>query len=434
MTENRLEVTQTQKLSQGLQTAIHLLSLDLDGLSDYMQKAVQENPALDYVPPQKSAQDYAMLVKTRFRSNRAHIGEADLSNVADEGETALEELGQQLRLSGLDSETARVAGLMLPLLSPRGYFTQELDEFAAQARVPLSAAQRALEAVQSLEPVGVGARTVEECLELQLRAKPDADPLCYDLIRMHLLEIGKGNVRQIVKETGATPAHVRQCIDAIRTLNPAPCSLRSEPVQYIMPEFSVEPGAGGELSIVFHNDFYPAFRQDENFSRLCETLSAEEQAYARKMLSCAAQLLRCVEMRQATMDKVARIIVREQRAFFLGQYSLLPLRIDTAAGEIGVHETTVYRAIQGKYLYCARGTFPLSRFFQKEVSSGTSAERVREIIQEICRGDAEMSDRAIADTLEKRGITLSRRTVAKYRAQMDIDSSYRRAAVGGGRP
>ena len=274
----------------------------------------------------------------------------------------------------------------------------ELDEFAAEAGVSMEAAQLALEAVQSLEPAGIGARTVEECLELQLRTRHDADPLCYDLIRMHLLDIGRGNLRQITRETGATLTRVRQCVDTIRSLNPAPCSLRAETVQYIMPEFSVEADAYGQLTLQFHNDYYPSFRQNPSFLRLANTLEGDEAAYARRMQTSASQLIRAVEMRQSTMEKVARIILREQRAFFLGQYSLLPLRIDEAAREIGVHEATVYRAIQGKYLYCARGTFPLSHFFQ----------------------------RAIAEELEKRGITLSRRTVAKYRSQLEIDSSFRR--------
>ena len=423
MTENRLEVQQTQKLSQGLQTVIHLLSLDLDGLSEYMLKAVQENPALEYVPPQKSAQDYAMQVKTRFRGSRGDYTESDMAMPVD---TAMEDLEQQLRLSGLDETTVRIAAHLLHLLSPRGYFTQELDEFAAEAGISQQQARKALEAVQSLEPAGIGARSVGECLELQLRARPDTDPLCYDLIRMHLLDIGKGNLRQITKETGATMAHVRQCVETIRTLNPVPCSLRSEAVQYIMPEFSVEADENGDLSLQFHNDYYPSFRADANFQRLSDTLQGEEAAYARRMQASAAQLIRAMEMRQSTMEKVAGIILREQRAFFLGRYSLVPLRIDEAAREIGVHEATVYRAIQGKYLYCARGTFPLNYFFQKEISGGTSTARVKEIIREICRDSSRISDRAIAEELEKRGITLSRRTVAKYRSQMEIDSSFTR--------
>ncbi len=425
MTENRLEVqqSQSQKLSQSLQTVIHLLSLDLDGLSDFMQNAIQENPALEYVPPQKSAQDYAMQVKTRYRSPRGEFSAADM---ADEADTTMEDLEQQLRLSGLDGPTGRAANIMLHLLSPRGYFTQDLDSFAAEAGIPVETAYKALEAVQALEPAGIGARTVEECLELQLRERPDADPLCYDLIRMYLLDIGKGSIRQIARETGATLAHVQQCVETIRSLSPAPCSLHTETAQYIMPEFSVEAEADGQLTIQFHNDYYPTIRQDVNFRRLSDSLEGHEQAYARRMLSAASQLIRAVEMRQSTMEKLARIIVREQRAFFLGQNSLLPLRIDSAAREIGVHETTVYRAIQNKYLYCARGTFPLSHFFQREVSAGASTARVKDMIQEICREGGKLSDREISEELGKRGVTVSRRTVAKYRSQMDIDSSFRR--------
>ena len=423
MTENRLEMQQSQKLSQSLQTVIRLLSLDLDGLSDYMLKAVQENPALEYVPPQKSAQDYAMQVKTRFRGSRGDYSDSDMAASTD---TAMEDLEQQLRLCGLDDATARAAEVMLHTLSPRGYFTQELDAFAAEAGLSMQVARSALEAIQSLEPAGVGARTVEECLTLQLQARPDVDPLCYDLVRIHLLDIGKGNLRQIARETGATMAHVKACVDVIRTLNPIPCSLHNETVQYIMPEFSVEAGANGELTILFHNDYYPTFRADGTFARLAETLDGEALSYARRMQTAANQLIRAIEMRQTTMEKVARIIVREQQAFFLGLYSLLPLRIDEAAREIGVHETTVYRAIQNKYLYCARGIFPLSYFFQKDVSGGTSTARIKEIIQELCRENDKMSDRAIAEALEKRGISLSRRTVAKYRSQMEIDSSFRR--------
>ena len=261
MTENRLEVQQSQKLSQSLQTVIHLLSLDLDGLSEYMLRQIQENPALEYVPPVRSAQDYAVQVRTRYRSSRGNYESPDLASPTD---TTMEDLEQQLHLSGLDEATERAAEHILHMLTPRGYFTQELDEFALEAGISHDTAQHALDAVQSLEPPGIGARTVEECLELQLHEKPDADPLCYDLIRMHLLDIGRGNLRQIARETGATLAHIRQCVEIIRSLNPAPCDLHADTVQYIMPEFSVETGADGGLTLQFHNDYYPSFRQDQN--------------------------------------------------------------------------------------------------------------------------------------------------------------------------
>ena len=401
--------------------------MGLDDLGEYLQKAVQENPALDYVPPRRSIQDYAMLVKTRYRGSRTEYQE---DSAIQEGGTGLEELQQQLRLSGFSPQVKAVAEQMLPLLSPRGYFTQTVSGFAREAGIPLELARSALDAVQSLDPPGIGARTVAECLELQLRGRGELDPLVYDLVRMYLLEIGRGSLRQIARETGASLAHVQKCVEIIRRLTPAPCSLHEEKAQYILPELSVEVGEDGQLSILFHNDYYPSVRRDVTFDRLTASLTGEEQQFARRMQRTADQLIHALEMRQVTMEKMAGVIVSTQKSFFLGEYSLLPLRIDETARQIGVHESTVYRAIQNKYLYCSRGTFPLSHFFQKEVSGGTSAARVKEIIREICRREGKVSDRVIAEALEKRGIALSRRTVAKYRAQMEIDSSFHRTADG----
>ncbi len=398
--------------------------MDLDDLSEQLQKAVDENPALEYLPPQKSVHDYVIQVRAHHRVSR---GEAPIPEVAAP-ENTIEDLEQQLRLSALDDATRRAAAQMLHQLSPQGFMTQPLDEFAAETGVSMETACRALEAVQALEPAGIGARTVEECLCLQLAQKPEADALCYELIRSHLPDIGKGAFRQIAKATGANMNRVLACVDEIRRLSPSPCSLDTEVVQYIMPEFSVETGPNEKISIVFHNDYYPTVKPSESFERLASMLEGEELAFAKRALGSASRLIQALEMRQSTMEKVAQLIVREQRAFFLGQYSLIPLSIEDAAREIGVHETTVYRALQGKYLYCAQGTFPLGYFFQKEISGGVSTARAKEMIREICRGAAKLSDREIAEALERKGVHLSRRTVAKYRAQMNIDPSFRRSA------
>ncbi len=424
MPETRLEAQQTQKLSQTMATSLRLLAFDLQEMSEYMARQIQENPSLEYVPPVRSPQDFARNVRIHY-SSAADDPDRDPGETAAP-ETAYADLEQQLRLAELDRDTRHLAVRMLHMLNARGYFTQDLDEFALETGVALPLVKSALHAIQSLEPAGIGARDIEECLSLQLAQREQVDPLCYDLIKSYLLEISRGNYRLIARETGATIAHVRQCVEVIRTLTPIPCILREETSQYIMPEFSVESDAQGVLTIVFHNDYYPTFRADPTFLRLADTLSGQEKAWARKMIDSTSQLIRAIETRQETIEKVANIIVREQKAFFLGQYSLLPLRCDTVAGELGVHESTVYRAIQNKYLYCARGTFPLQHFFQREYAGGTSAARVKEIIRELCADDPKLSDRLITERLEQRGIRLSRRTVAKYRSQMAITSSFER--------
>ncbi len=425
MPETRLELRQTLKLSQSLQTVIHLLSMDLDGLSDYMLKAMTDNPALEYVPPQKSAQDYAMHVKTYFRGGR---GESTGMELAAAPVSALDELEEQLRFCNLDKQTAFAARQMLMGLSAKGYFTQSLEDFARETRVSLETAKAALKVIQSLEPAGIGARSLEECLLLQLKERQQTDAFCEELVKHYLPEIGKGNYKKIASETGTSVAKIRRCVEVIRTLNPTPCSLDTQEVRYIMPEFSVEKDADGKLTLLFHNDYYPTFRQDASFNRLAGMLTDDERTYAKKMVSSANQLIRAIEMRQSTMEKVARVIVREQEAFFLGQYSLVPLRIDEIAEEIGMHETTVYRAIQDKYLYCSRGTFPLNYFFQRKLTGGESPEHVKEMIRALCAERGKVSDRELAEALLEQGVQVSRRTVAKYRSQMDIDSSFYREA------
>lgn len=423
MPENRLEVRQTQKLSQHLQTTIHLLSCDLDELNDEIQKAVQENPALAFEPPKKGMEDVSVRVKTRLHSARESYGDYE---PAAASMTTMEDLEQQLRLSDLDEVTRRAAMQILHTLSPKGYFPHDLERFAQEAGLSFATAREALSAVQALEPAGTGARTLEECLVLQLRERPGVDPLCYDLVRMFLVDIGKGNLRAIARKTGAGMARVERCVEVIRSLTPSPCSLYEEEVRYITPEFSVELDGAGKITVQFFNDFYPTLSMDEHFGHLAEELQGDEQAFARRMQAAAKRMIQAVDLRQSTMEKLARIIVREQRGFFLGQCNVLPLRIAEVSEELGVHESTVYRALQNKYLYCGKGTFPLTHFFPKEISAGTSSSGIKDMIQQIIEENQKLSDQAIANALEARGVHISRRTVAKYRSQLKIDSSYRR--------
>ena len=423
MPENRQELSQGQRLSQGLQTALRLLACDLDGLDRELRAAVQENPALELVPPEGDIPEIAL----RLRMGPAREGRRP---EAAAGYSQMAQLEQQLRLSRLAPDVLEAALAVLHSLNPRGYFIQPLREFAEETGYAPELCKRGLHAVQALEPPGVGARDVAECLTLQLAARPDADPLCAVIARGYLMETARKDYAAIAEETGADRARVRACCAVIASLTPAPVSLSEEPVRYIVPEFAVERDGEDRLAAVFTSRAYPRLATDPVFTRLAAGGDAEAAAYARERLAAAAALQRAVGLREATLKKLAALILREQRAFFLSQYSLVPLSAKDAAGELGVSESTVYRAIRGKYLWCSRGTFPLSHFFQKEVAGGVSRARTKELIEALCAGDGSLSDRAIADALAARGISVSRRTVAKYRTELGIDSSFRRNAAG----
>ena len=426
MTEVGIELKQKQKLSQSVQTAIQALSFDTDELIDFMVQSAQENLSLELVPPARPPEELIQLVRSRFQSRRASASASPAAPEAAYQATPMEALEQQLRLMDLPPDVRHAALLILHQLDSRGYFSQDLAEFSAEADVPYPTALRALTALQALEPAGVGARNLAECLALQLRQNPETDPLCYELVKNYLPQISRRSFRSIAKETGMPQERVEACVEAIRALTPVPCSLEESFVRYIVPVFTVEKDAHGQLIAVFHNDFYPTLRRDETFARMADSLTGTDREYVRGMLLSGARVLRALEMRQMMLDKVAALILREQRGFFLEKRPLRPLRIDDAAREMGVHETTVYRAIQGKYLYCAWGTFPLGHFFQRELSQGVSSDRAKELIRQLCQEDPGLSDRAICEALHGQGVSLSRRTVAKYRSQMAIDTSFRR--------
>ena len=175
MPATSLQLTQSQKLSQSLQVALRLLSGDLDDLAAYMREAVQENPALELVPPQQSAPE--ALVRIRIGSAGGAMRETARP------ESPLEALEQQLRLMPLPAPVLQAALSILRSLNPRGYFIQPLRDFSEETGIPYDTAKQALHAVQSLEPVGVGARDIAECLTLQLAVRKDADPLCETIVR-----------------------------------------------------------------------------------------------------------------------------------------------------------------------------------------------------------------------------------------------------------
>ena len=430
MTEHRLTLrTETaQKLNENLQLAVRLLQMNEEALAAYALQMAQENPALEYASPKRSPRELAVLLQSGFSRRRGRVDDDDSFPILNVPQTVSmeEQLKMQLRLT-VSEEAVLAAGLrVIERLNAQGYFTDDLAVFAAEENIPLAQAKQALHAVQALEPCGVGARDLVECLTLQLDRRGERDELCYELARVHLLDIAKRGYTQIARQTGATLAHVKRCVEIVRSLTPKPCSLTAETVRYITPDFSVEKDENRALRLVFHNDFYPSLRCDPGFDALAAQLSGEERAYAQRMLHSAQQLIQAVELRQMTIEKVARIILREQEGFFLGESSLLPLRCDDVARELNVHLSTVYRALQGKYLYCSRGTFPLSTFFQRAYGGDVSKERVCELIRDLCAARPGDTDQAIADALQKRGVPLSRRTVAKYRAEMGISSSHTR--------
>lgn len=410
MPDIKQQISQSQKLSQGLRTTIHLLALDMGEMNEELTREMEKNPALEIVPP-KYMSGYR---NSRFSPDQLPIPDHT---------SPLEDLKRQLRINISDTETRHCAMQLLHRLDRHGWLGQSLASFARDEGIRISLAQKALDAVQALEPSGIGARDLTECLLLQLRSLPDIDPLCLEIVTGNLEEASTGSLRHLAQALCVPTSRVEHCMDIIRGLNPAPVDLDEDDIRYILPEFTVEVMPDGRYDILFYNDYYPTFQTDENFASLARVLTGEEKAFARRYIVSAKQLLKAIDLRQRTMEKLAAFITEHQQPFFQQNGELLPLAVSEAAEVLGVHQTTVYRALSGKYLSCKRGTFPLISFFQREVS-GFSAMSVQDRVRSIRLSNSKLSDREIAEMLEKEGIHIARRTVSKYRQDMDLKSSY----------
>jgi RNA polymerase sigma-54 factor len=422
LAQQRLELKQQQKLSLSMQTIIHLLSLDYESLAEYMAKAVEENPALEYVPPVKSPMELTRFYSRTIKAPADYDWRTNIPNPVN----PLMDLEEQLRLSVHNENTKRIGLDILHSLDRRGYFTQKPKEMADDLGVSLKEFDSALRAVQALEPAGVGARNIEECLLLQLKAHKIDNPLCEELVLNHLPNIAKNRLKHIAKKTGADIQNIEKCIQIIRKLTPTPCSLSQGQVEYIIPEFTVNVDERDQLSLTFHRDYFPSFRPDASFVALIRQLEGDELAYARQLLNKAKQLIRAAQMRTSTIEKVANAIIKVQRPFFLGNDTLYALSYQEVANNLAVHESTIYRTVQNKYLACSQGLYPLSHFFQRQVGGNKSVATVKEMIKQLCKDGNKLSDQKIAEVLETRGVSISRRTVNKYRTQMNIASSYQR--------
>ena len=359
--------------------------------------------------------------------------------------TRYEELLGQLRLMELPSRVAQVAEYIVGCLDPDGYLRVSLSSIAAECSVGETTVLRALEAVQSLEPPGIGARTLEECLELQLRARGLAEPELIDSLRACVAalrhEAARGDLTDVPLALPALPERLRA---VLRSLDPRP-GLRlgvAEPPPCELPDLLVLD-VGGQL--ICEVARYPehAVRVSGYYREMYQKarwLDPPVREFLKTRLTRATRFVRAVESRRATLLRVGQFLVeRQQRAFTEGLGALRPLSLSEAAGALQLHVSTLSRAVKGKYLWSARlGTVPLRTLFPAplklphrcaaegqpgRVSHPTRLEILEHVRRlAVTRGEEgkRPSDGRIAQALAQLGIPLSRRTVAKYRRSLGI--------------
>jgi RNA polymerase sigma-54 factor len=363
-----------------------------------------------------------------------------LENTSARRSSLEEHLMWQLRMSSMSEPDQRIGATIVYNLNDDGYLETPVEELAAQLEIAPAQVERVLARVQRLDPPGVGARNLRECLIIQLANLGMENSLAARVVRDHLDLLEKHRTAEIAKQLGVTAETVGQAAKVISLLEPKPGRDYggAEPT-YIVPDVYINK-VGDDYVITLNREAVPRLRLAGYYQRVLNdaNASAETREYLAERLRSAKWLVKSIYQRQQTIFKVATSIVKFQRAFFdHGISRVKPLVLKDVAEDIGMHESTISRATANKYAHTPQGIFELKFFFTSGVkgSSGedVSAETVKEKIRTMVHGEHPanpLSDQAIAEMLRAAQINIARRTVAKYRQAMGILPSATRKRVG----
>jgi RNA polymerase sigma-54 factor len=351
--------------------------------------------------------------------------------------TSLQEtLVEQMRLSELSEEQRQIAQLVIGNIDDHGYLQSSLAELAGLTSISQDQIEAVLKVVQTFHPPGVGARDLRECLLLQLERRGQQETLDYRIVQHCMEALGKRRIPEIARKLGATLDEVQDAFRRIGSLDPRPGRAYSpDGNQYIVPEVYVQD-VDGEFVVSTSNDHIPHLRISNLYKDLMSQpdSSGEVRDYIREKIRAGKFLIKSLHQRQQTILNIAKEIVNRQRDFMeKGVAHLKPLTMVQVAEVVGVHETTVSRAVSGKYMETPQGTYEMKFFFTSgiQTASGTDVSNtsVKDMLNDMIKKEDStqpLSDEEIVKLLSDKGIKIARRTVAKYRSELNILPSHLR--------
>lgn len=444
--ELSLKAEQKQILSHKMIQSAEILQMAAARLEEYLNEQSLENPVMELNAREPEEFDNRELEKyqwicahdeqNRYLYQKLETADDDFPewNMDVSGPETLQEfLWSQLVSQGFEAKQEEILRYMLDCLDARGYFTDSLEHVAETFSVSEEAAARFLQEIQKLEPYGVGARSLEECLCIQLEMQGELTDTLKELIGEHLTELAKNQLPAIAKTMKLTVEEIKQLYSKIRELNPKPGARFSDSRQlsYITPDVIVVRFKD-HLDILLNESLYPDIYLNKEYVSMCaQQTDMEVKKYLMDKIHQVEWIKQCVAQRNMTLLSVVKEILKCQEGFFLGgPKQLKPLRMTDVAEALGIHESTVSRAVRQKYLQCSWGIFPLDHFFAKAAvntetspaAQATTTDVKRELAKIIEEENKKKpySDRVLAELLEQKGYVISRRTVAKYRDELGI--------------
>ena len=478
--EARLSLRQSQRvvMTPLLQQAIQLLQLSTLELQEVVQKELLENPLLEEVTPDtpETPADAPVTADTPpaptveqltteapptterqtdelpfdFNAIMSAAGDDDheerslvsqedrddlpFENIVRNQASLADHLEEQLRFASEDAAVRRIGTQVIGNLDEDGYLRAEIEEIAQRSGATAEEVAAVLQVVQGFDPAGVAARNVQECLLLQLRRDPLPDPVSVEIVETHFDDLSRRRYSDIARAMKLALDRIMESVEEIMALEPKPGRrFGGNDSRYIVPDVFVYK-IGDEYTIVLNEDGIPRLRVNSLYRSLLRSSGNDARQYVEQKLRSALWLIKSVDQRQRTLRKVTQSIVKFQREFLdRGLAHLRPLSLRDVGEDIGMHESTISRVTTNKYVETPQGLFELKFFFHSGIASGdgemVSSVSVKKMIQDILAAEdpaKPQSDQEVAQALQKRGLTIARRTVAKYREELGILPSHQR--------
>ena len=434
-----MEMTQKIIMTPQLEYSLKILKLSYDELVDFLQEEMLSNPILEYKEPS----EVKISIKNEDIQGEYSVYNRDFKEEDDVHTNGIPDMNSfrtdlvghlklQLHLLDLPKKMEEIGEFLIDSLDEKGYLKIESKDLAKMLHVEEELVNQVRQKLQKFDPPGICAKNLKECLKLQLDDQEPNHNKLMELIDHYLEAVGDNALPRISKNMGISIGEVQALIEEIRKLNPKPGScFQTDMTQYIRPDVIISK-ENESYSIDICKDRVPKIKINPYYLDLLregDKSIGEAYPYIQNKINSANWLMRCIDQRMETLEKVTKTIFIHQMAFFdKGKAYLKPMNQKEVADALNLHESTISRTVNGKYLLCQWGVFELKYFFsskgiKQEVGEDASSAMAKFAIQRIIEGEDKnnpYSDSKICALLQNEEIRISRRTVAKYREQLNI--------------
>ena len=452
--EQNIVLKQITTLSPQTIQSLEILQMETQELLDYIEEQAQENPTIEVDYKSNLLKEYNDIKKKLnwlessdtqnvyyYKADKDegfHNGVYDFSS--SEEEDLCSYAKSQLNDIKPGSKLEKAVSFIIDNLNERGYLEEDNRVIARITGFSEDIVERAVKKVQSLEPAGIGARNLKECLNLQLKRYNCDNQLAYDIVDGYLEAVGKSHYRLISRELAADVKEVREICNYIKSLNPKPgigFSANENP-KYIIPDVIIKKTKDG-FEVVSNDNYFPSIRISKYYRELLNNTDEKiVKEYLVNKIRKVKWVIKSIEQRKSTILRCAECILEMQEEFFKhGPANLVPMSFSDISHKLDVHESTVSRSLRNKYLQCNFGIFPMKFFFSRAVGNENdvtkhSPEAIKSVIEKIINDEDKrkpISDNKLSEMLMKKRIDISRRTITKYREELGIANSVERKAL-----